>query len=234
MDGELIRQWQARVAAATTEAIGQLARCDVSPVSDGVLGDWMRSLVCLRFTDADLPAIVALIGKSDPHLQEAGIELATAAVRSVSGATEALDEAIARLLERGVPDSWVVHALVDYLAVVRSSRVEIYEALARFHLAHLDEQERPRQLSTSPPPSIAPPTVIARNRYIDPWRDLVRRVYDQSAIQTLRPTPADLAVLPVLERVHGTRGWDQTQRAILTQLGTDPDEYFARLRQFGR
>jgi hypothetical protein len=239
-EDEFIRAWHARTAVATTEALAHLASCDVSPVSDGVLGDWLRALAGLRFTDADAPYIVALIGKRDPHLQEAGIELATVALHSIDGThVVQLEAAIEQLLAGDAPDSWVVEALVDYLATAPGSRTAIYEALARHHLAHLDEQARPLDVARLDPARLdaaRQPSrpMIMRNRYIDPWRRLVREVYEQNAIENVRPLPRDLAVLPVLERVNDTRGWDATVRAILARMGFDADEHFARLRSFGR
>jgi len=222
MGDEFIRDWHARVGRATTEALGQLVRADVSPVSDGVLGDWLRALAGQRFSDVDIGLIAALIGKSDPHLQEAGVVLATVALHHADASSQ-FEAAIARMLARGEPDPWVLEALVGFLSGSRSSHAPIYEALAAMHLAQLDGKP-------SLPRPAALTTVIARNRFIDPWRRLITDVYEQHLMATLQPQPRDLAYLPGPGRVHGTDGREPTPPHGPVRMGFDPEDHVRRLR----
>ncbi|HEY5926781.1 MAG TPA: hypothetical protein VIV11_34075 [Kofleriaceae bacterium] len=206
---EIIDAWHERVHSALNDALAYLASLEAAPVSDGILIEWIDVLVALRFAGNDVPLIVQLIDKTDPHLQEAGVRLARAALRSVTAASE-LEPALARLASREI-DAWVLEALVDLLAEDHGDMTTVYQGLAAIH----GKQARGWG--------------IKRNRGIQPWRRLVQ-VYLQHAIQSVRPRPRDLAYLPVLERELGTHGWEVTQRHILTTMGFDPDEHLRLLR----
>ena len=206
---ELIDAWHDRVHSAVNDALAYLASLEANPVSDGILGEWIDVLVAMKLADSDVPLIVQIIDKADPHLQEAGVRLARAALRTVD-AGAALEPVLARLASRDV-DPWVLEALVDLLADTRTELTTVYQALAKNH------GKSARSFG------------IMRNRAIQPWRRLVQ-VYLQHAIQTLRPRDRDLAYLPVLEKELGTRGWEVTQRHILAMMGIDPDEHLQQLR----
>jgi hypothetical protein len=206
---DFIDSWYDRIRTVTTDAVAYLARCETAPTSDGILGDWLRTLVAMRFGPDDVPLIAQLIDKRDPLLQEAGVKLATAALRHVDAA-DSLEPALARLVSREI-DAWVLESLVDLLAYNGQSFASVYEGLVRNH----------GRTSSG--------WVIMRNRHIDPWRRVVA-MYEQHAIQTLRPGARDLAYLPILERQHGTRGWEPTVRSILLRMGHDPDRHFELLR----
>ena len=206
---ELIDAWHERVHGAVNDALAYLASLEANPVSDGILGEWLDVLVAMRFAESDVQLIVRIIDKSDPHLQEAGVRLARAALRSVD-AGDALEPVLARLAAREI-DPWVLEALVDLLAESRLELTSVYRELAANH------GKSTRGFG------------IMRNRAIQPWRRLVQ-VYLQHAIQTSRPRDRDLAYLPVLEKELGTRGWEVTQRHILASMGFDPDEHLSLLR----
>lgn len=207
---EVIDAWHSRVHSAVADALAYLANLEAAPVSDGILIEWVDVLVAMKFDDADIPLIVSIIDKTDPHLQEAGVRLARAALRTARG-TEALEPALARLVSQP-PDPWVLEALVDLLADTRAELTTVYQGLAQIH------GQPPRR-----------DWGIMRNRAIQPWRRLVQ-IYLQNAIQAVHPRERDLAYLPVLERELGTRGWDVTQRHILASMGFDPDEHLRLLR----
>jgi len=207
---EIIDAWHSRVHGALADALAYLANLEAAPVSDGILSEWIDVLVAMKFDDTDIPLIVRIIDKSDPHLQEAGVRLARAAFRTAHG-TEALEPPLARLVSQPI-DSWVLEALVDLLADSRAEMTTVYQGLAQIH------GQPPRR-----------EWGIMRNRAIQPWRRLVQ-VYLQHAIQVAHPRERELAFLPVLERELGTRGWDVTQRHILSSMGFDPDEHLRLLR----
>lgn len=206
---EYIEGWYGRLRGPVTDALAYLADCETAPTSDGVLGEWVDTLRALRFGADDVPFIAQLIDKHDVHLQEAGVRLAHSTLRYVD-ATAAFTPPLTRLVSREI-DPWVLESLIDLLAYSQAPFDSVYEGLARIH----------RQ----PPKGFG----IARNRHIDPWRRVVQ-VYESNAIQTLRPRARDMAVLPILEREHGTRGWEPTLRAILVRMGYDADLHFQRLR----
>jgi hypothetical protein len=216
---ERIEAWHRGLRGAVTDALTYLAGLDESPVSDGILGDWIDTLVAMRFSADDVPLIVRMIDKPDPHLQEAGLRLARSAVGTF-GETDELEAALARVVSRDI-DGWVLEALVDLLATTRLELTAVYQKLAAVHGASSAHEG----LSSGPTRR----RWIMRNRYIQPWRRLVE-LYEQNAIQTPEPRERDLAYLPVLERELGTRGWRATQRHILTRMGFDPDEHLRLLR----
>jgi hypothetical protein len=206
---EIIDAWHERVHHALNDALAYLASLEATPVSDGILCEWVDVLIAMRFSPSDVPLIVQLVDKTDPHLQEAGVRLARAALRTVD-ATDALEPAFARLVSRAI-DPWVLEALVDLLAHTRAELPTVYRGLAAIH------GQAPHGWG------------IVRNRAIQPWRRLVQ-VYTQNIIQTAHPRERDLAYLPILERELGTRGWEATQRHVLAGMGFDPDEHLMRLR----
>lgn len=205
-----IQDWHARVHPALAEALAFLADAEAVPVPDGVLGERIDTLRAMRFTEADLDRIARIVGKRDALLQEAGVELAAAALRQIGG-DERLEPALAQLVAQPI-DPWVLKALLAVLRDGSRTLTTVYEGLARIH------EQPPRTFG------------IMRNAAIGPWRDLIT-IYEQHAIQTLRPQQRDLAYLPILERMHRTRGWEATARAILTKMGFDPDEHFRLLRR---
>ncbi len=198
-----------KVAGPGHRCAAYLASCETAPSSDGVLGEWIETLRALRFGADDIPFIAQLIDKRDALLQEAGLRLARTAIRYVD-ATAALAAPLERLVSNEI-DPWVLESLVDLLAYSQAPFDAVYEGLARIH------GRAPKGFG------------IARNRHIDPWRRIVQ-VYEANALQTLRPRARDMAVLPILEREHGTRGWEPTLRAILVRMGYDADLHFQRLR----
>ena len=225
---ERIEAWHRNLRGAVTDALTYLAGLDESSVSDGILGDWIDTLVAMRFTSDDVPLIVRIIDKADPHLQEAGIRLARSAIGAPDD-TPTLEAALARVVSRDI-DAWVLEALVDLLAFTRLELTTVYQKLAAVHGATPAYGEPRRNTSKLGTSTGAPHRrYIMRNRHIQPWRRLVE-LYQQNAIQTLEPRERDLAYLPILERELGTHGWRATQRHILTSMGFDPEQHLQLLR----
>ncbi len=211
MSDQFLDEWHARLADALHDGLAFLAGCDAHPFPDGVLHDWVRQLCTFHFEPRDVAPIAALIRKRDPHLQEAGVELATAALSHVDAGT-AIGDAVAELLRAQPVDDWVLLAVVGLL--------QHFELTAVYReVVKLAPRTRPRGM-----------TGIMRNRHIDPYREL-DQLYEQNAIQTLVPQERDLCYLPLLEARLGTRGWAATQRRILEQMGFDPDEHLKLLRR---
>ena len=203
-EDDFIARWHERVAGALDEALEFLAGHEECPFSDGVLGEWVRELCAFRFQDRHVPPIVALMGKRDPLLQEAGVLLAKAALQHVD-CSDQIEPSLAALA-RLPPDNWVLQAIVDLLSehvgILCASFISVYRELVQ-------------------PPKAAPGGFgIMRNRHIDPRRDLIE-LYEQQVLQTLQPSERDLLFLPILEARYGTRGFQATQRAILERMGLD-------------
>jgi hypothetical protein len=205
---DYLDSWYARLRVHTTDALAFLASSESAPFADAVMIEWLDTLVALRFGAEDVPLIVQLLDRADPHLQEAGVRLAGAAMRYVD--PRLFEPALTRLASREL-DPWVLDALVDLLALDRHAFTPIYEGLAV-------RQARER-----------PTWAIARPRAIQPWKRLIQ-LCKQNVIQTLHPHARDFAYLPILERELGTSGWEATVRHVVAGMGVDPDDYFARLR----
>jgi hypothetical protein len=138
--------------------LAELAGFSESPTSDGILCDWVRKRATAPFTVADVAPIATLLGREDPHLQEAAVDLATAALRTLDAAAQLEPPLVA--LATLDSDSYVLEALVELL--------ESHDLAALF--AALERIE-PRVAS---PPSVAPRArrtrYILRNRMPEPWR----------------------------------------------------------------
>ncbi|HSN25282.1 MAG TPA: hypothetical protein VLT45_03320 [Kofleriaceae bacterium] len=195
------RGWQGTIA--------ELAACDESPTTDGALLDWVRHQ---HPRASDVPALVALFAKADPHLQEAGLELATALVRIVSGAILHLEPALTALAARDL-DPWVLEALVELLE--HAPAAPVIMALAPRH----QDELAPRSVSSTPPtPPATRHRFILRNRLPQPWLRL-EQLYAQLALAAgAMPAPHDLAYLPILEHRFHTQGWKQTLEALRNRM----------------
>jgi hypothetical protein len=150
--------------------LAELAGFTESPTSDGILGDWVRKRATAPFTAADLPALVALLRAPDPHLQEAGIELATAALPTLDAAAELEPQLVA--LATLDSDPYVLEALVDLLE--HHELAGLFGALARLE-PHAPASRFAPPLAGAPPPWSHPPPprprvrFILRNRLAEPW-----------------------------------------------------------------
>jgi hypothetical protein len=192
--------------------IAELAACDESPTSDGMLLDWVRDQ---QPRASDVPALTALFEKEDPHLQEAGVELATALIRIVSGALLHLETALANLAGREL-DPWVVEAIVELLEHAPSATVIM--AIAPRHQDELAPRELPPALPVATPTAFPKRRFILRNRLPRPWLRL-EQLYAQLALAAgAFPAPHDLAYLPILEHRFATSGWRQTLEALRSHM----------------
>lgn len=64
-----------------------------------------------------------------------------------------------------------------------------------------------------------------------PYDPLALRKSSQHVIQELEPGEREIAILPILEKKLGTKGFRATQDKILRAMGFDPEEHRARLRE---
>jgi hypothetical protein len=199
--------------------IAELAACDESPTSDGMLLEWVREQ---QPRASDVPALIALFAKQDPHLEEAGVELATALIRIVSGALMHIEPALVELASRDL-DPYVVEAIVELLELAPSAPVIM--ALAPRHQDELAQRALPAIPPTFPAatpvafPALTPPRrFILRNRMPQPWLRL-EQLYAQLALAAgAFPAPHDLAYLPILEHRFETCGWAQTLEALRSHM----------------
>jgi hypothetical protein len=216
---DFIGDWNKRAASLSGDAIGVLAQCDECPVADGVLGDWVRKLERLPLSSEHTAPIVALIGKGDPLLQEAGIVLASQLIDCVPDAAPAIETAIAKALAEHPIDPWILEAVAGLLRRHAGPSDACFAAVYR-ELA--GEMLRPSERFPRPG--------IMRNRAIHPHHELVS-LFEQHYLQRLTPTERERAILPVLEKKHGTVGFEATQRKILESMGFDVAEHLALLRR---
>jgi hypothetical protein len=182
--------------------LAELAACDQSPTSDGMLLDWVEAQ---QPSTTDIASIIALLGRPDPHLQEAGVQLATMVLRASPPAAASFEPALAALATAD-RDPYVLEELATLLGEIPLDTV--IDALARHHLAAVALREQP--LPETPPTARRDHIYILRNRRPEPWL-LLERLYARLALEAGdAPTSRDLAYLPVLEARHGTRGWNAT------------------------
>jgi hypothetical protein len=212
-----LRAWHEQSSRLLDDALAILAGHEESPFSDGVLGEWMRELVCLRPEPRHAAPIAALLGRRDLLLREAGIELATTLLAHQPDAHAVIEGPLAHAIEDH-PDAWILEAVVALLrrnfGVHAPPLVPVYRALAK--------------VLARPPAPHPSGRAIMRNRHIEPRGELLV-IFEQHVIQTLAPDERERIILPLLEARHGTRGFEATQRRILENMGFDADEHRARL-----
>ena len=218
MNDDFIDRWHAGVARALDDALAFLSAHEESPFSDGILGEWLRELSAFRFQARHLAPIIVLLKKPDPHLQEAGVVLAAAALRSVDGAA-AIEPALAALASAPDLDPWVLQSIVDLLQRHIGPRGPLFTKVYRVLVTLKPDVSPHRRLPG-----------IMRNRGIDPFRDLIQ-LYEQHLLQTLHPTARDLLLLPILEARHHTRGWKETLVRVLQTMGNDVDQHLRVLKR---
>ena len=216
---QFLRAWQSKANQLLGEALGFLAALADWPLSDGVLGDWIRQLEKLPFDSEHLSAIEALFDKPDPLLQEAGILLAAAASDRLGETACQFEQPLAKVLATSDVDPWLVHASVRLLSCHIGPHgpqfIEAHQALVAW-------------LALPPTQTLPGPRQIFRTMYIDPRSELID-LFVQQALQTLMPTKLIEVLLPVLEHEHGTSGWVETFDALLNRMGFDPDDHRRRL-----
>ena len=228
-----LEAWQQRAAPLLDEALEFLAGQPELPLPDGVLGDWVDQLRTMPFADRHADALVALIDKDDPHLQEAGLRLAAAAARRTGELGERLELPLTRLLERDTVDQWVLRAVVRLLGCFIGPEAppltSVYRELVRVLQAPAGEADGGEDDAGEQDASsgeVRPG--IMRNMFINPRREAID-LFEQIALQSLHPGDRELAILPVLEEHNETRGWRDTVVCLLERMGLDPDEHFAVL-----
>ena len=215
-----LQAWHERAAPLLDEALIFLAGLEQSPFADGVLGDWVDQVRGFRFAERHTQPIVALVNKDDPFLQEAGLRLAASAMDQVDGLGEALELPLAELLQREPVDPWVLRAVARLLGNLIGPQDPPMTAAYR-ELVRIVEPEE-----LEPMPEDA--RQIMRNMFINPRRELIE-LFEQIALQTMSPGERELALLPVLEDKHETKGWQATVSCLLERMGLDPEEHFALL-----
>ncbi len=218
---DFIAAWNARAALLVDDALAELLKYDACPIPDGVLGQWIRQLEGLHLTTHQTARIVALLGKRDPLLQEAGIKLASRLLDCVPSDAHAVEAPLAKLLSEHPVDPWLLEAVAELLGRHSGTNDPLFVSVHR---------ELAREMMAPPPPRRTLPRGITRARAINPFRTLAHQ-FEQHVLQRLTPTERELAVLPVLEAEHGTRGFEATQRRILESMGLDVAEHLAVLRR---
>lgn len=198
-----------KCAFVLADALEHIVRYDRLPASDGAFGDHIAMLCALPPRKEHLPLIIKLIKKSDPFLQEAGVLLASASVRVLNDYS-GLEAPLCDLLKTPDLDPWVLHAIVQFAGLSNNSRspglVNLYSSLSEVAFDGTTERQRGRQ-----------GVVIMRNKGIRPHAD-ARQLMDQVMLNSTKPTPRSVAILPYLEKACGTKGWEDTYQAVNMKL----------------
>lgn len=203
-----LHAWRRRAGEVVDEGVALVAGLEELSSPDGTLFALVRCLAALPVSARHEQAILRLLGRDDPHLQEAGLVLATGAVRArgLPGEGGSLDPArlagpIERLLRREELDPWVLIAATEWLAEVGGWA----ELQVGVYAAAVAAADRPSTVSTNE-------RQICRARWVDPRARLDETL--SRCLAGLAPSsPLVPVILPRLERRHGTRGLAETQRA---------------------
>jgi hypothetical protein len=194
-------------ASLLGESLQHLIQFDQLSIPDGVFGRYIDLLCALPPRQEHLPHIIKLLRKTNPYLQEAGVRLATASVAKL-GEFATLERPLCDLLQNPDLDPWVFLAIVDFAKV--PVRWTTAPDLTRFFGLLASVAYEP----------IKPWRPDRRNRHL--WIERARLIRPQQdaqelldwVMQNLPATPRLKAILPVLEKAYGTKGLENTRKAI--------------------
>ena len=189
-------------SALRLDGLKNIAHYEHLPAPDGRFDDYVDVLCALPPRKEHYPLIIEMLRKSDPYLQEAGVKLATASVRTLNDYT-GLEAPFCDILNRADLDPWVLRAIVQFASV---SCNRISPPLVKFY-ADFAAVAYERTPTCSPGK-----TIILRQMGIDPYLD-ARRCVLQVMLNSTNPTPRSDAILPYLERAFNTKGWSDTYKA---------------------
>ena len=153
-----------------------------------------------------------MIQKTDPFLQEAGINLALASVEALHDYS-GLEDPICDLLKKPDLDPWVLYAIVSFAEQANSSTRTT--DLLNLHTSLAEVIYKPP--NAKPASSAGKQERIMRARPIYPV-EMAKAVFDRTMTAFSQPTPRSMAILPYLEKEYGTNGWEETYRAVSRKL----------------
>ncbi len=195
-----------KAANLLTEGLECIVEYDSIPTTDGVFGGYIDMLCALPCQKGHAAQILQLINKSDPFLQEAGVELAISSINKCRNYS-VFEPALCRLLSQPDLDPWVMRAIVRFAKEsnnrISPDMVSLYSALAE--VAYSKPKARRRNLQNS--------NYIHRSMWIDPHHD-ARNCLDQVMLNANDSTPRSNSILPHLENAYGTKGWKETHEAV--------------------
>jgi len=217
-------KWEKKASEMLEEGLKYLVQLDSRPAPSGVFGGFVDRLAALPFAKRHTSYLIRLIEKSDPFLQEAGLELACAAVelaRTSSEQTdiyEALEPTICRLLDNGILDPWILLAIVKFAKTANDTVSPELFCLFR----GLAEAAYGKGVSLLTPGSTESGNSILRSRArgIEPIKE-AKELLDDVMLTRTKPTPRTKAILPFLEKAHKTKGWQATRDKILKNRGIE-------------
>jgi hypothetical protein len=201
------RSFYDKEATLLGEGLQHIIQHSQLTIPDGVFGRYIDLLCALPPRQEHLPYIVKMLRKSDPHFQEAGVRLATASVARI-GSFDTLEEPLCDLLQNADLDPWVFLAIVEFAKV--PTQWTSAPDLPRFFGLLATAAYKPMKPWRSNDRSRRPQ--IERERLIRPHED-AKELLDL-VIRSQSATPRVKAILPILEKAYGTKGWEDTQKAV--------------------
>ncbi|MFZ4394842.1 MAG: hypothetical protein ACOYOU_04360 [Kiritimatiellia bacterium] len=202
-------------AALLTEGMQQIVQYERLPTSDGIFGGYVRFLCALPPREEHLPQIILLLQKKDPYLQEAGVNLATASVKSLNNYS-GLEDPLCALLKKPDLDGWVLYALVQFAKEAMNPNspalTNFFGALAEATVGQLTPKTGKAGVAAADRPLVG--IGMGRQMPINPEKD-AKTILDWIVMYTEEQTPRVRAILPYLEKAYGTKGWKATRAAAL-------------------
>ncbi len=192
-------------AALRLEELRRIAQYENLPTIDGRFLRYLDVLCALPPRKEHYSFIIELLKKKDPHLQEAGVKLATASVSKLYDYT-GLEEPLCNILGQSDLEPWVLDAICWFACATQGHDSP---PLTKFYreFAAVAYERSPQKKAPEPRRS-----AFLRSAGIQPYED-ARKWVIQVMAGSEKPTPRSIAVLPYLERAFKTKGWAETHKA---------------------
>ncbi|MCP3922425.1 MAG: hypothetical protein GY714_07565 [Desulfobacterales bacterium] len=191
-------KWNNKAGNLLDEALQYIAKLENLPTSDGSFSDIRRAMVNMPFKKSQVPHIIKIINKEDPHLQEAGVYFASASVEGLNNHDE-FEVALCKLMKKDI-DSWVMESINSFFKTtgfIKMKRIDYFFYRYASIAYDLKKEKRSKDFKS---------WVIMRSRPITPYED-ARKLIENMVQNSSEYTNEIKAVMPILEKVYKLEGY---------------------------
>jgi hypothetical protein len=196
--------WNAQALQLLDSALAYVSALETVPCPDGVFHYFVKKLLVLPFKERHVPLIIRLLGRADPHLQEAGVELAGASAGRLA-VLHLYENPLRAILAQKDLDPWVLQALNQHFLpqTIYAHR----QRIPAFFRAYASVAYGPE-----PAPKLLP--AIQRTRPIHPYADARSIIEHRIAASTSADEEIE-AMLPIVEKAIGVAGYAAVRKALI-------------------
>lgn len=196
-----LERWNPDIPNAVEDALRYLVKLDQLPGPDGISSDFIDRLGEQIIARKHFPYIKKMIKRESPYFQEAGVELAIAAVRDCKVYSE-FSVSINSLLRREMLDDWVAKAIIDFVGSIpvneeASEILVLLEGLAKYAYGDKPAEQAPFSRN-----------IIMRTMGI--WPQFDAKAFLEQEVLSGNETQRTRVILPFMEGFYKTRGMSGT------------------------